>query len=501
MGKGLTTNAMLVMQSLYGNDVIPGSYNGRSVNFFISDILKPSLAVSDTPSTSSDTQPASLFLELLNNALQSKFTTISSIPAPCRISFSRTLKSCLDAVILNPREISSWIKLLLLPICTLNLYIPKNSSEKRSGTRKRMQAASINQDLVDWREPNGCLNLINTLLERPKRCQLRKPKSKQAQASENLEACRKKLSYGHYTAAIKVLSSDGVTPCNEATLAELQHKHSTAHSPAILTESISCDAISVDTASVLKAIKGFPKGTSCGCDGLRDQHLLDAMSGAANAVADELVVSITKVVNMWLSGKCPSSLGEFISSSTLTPLQKPSGGIRQISIGTIWRRLVSKLANTKVGKDMSVYLGDCQFGVDVPCGERILHSVNRSLEIKGNRSDTSMLLIDFTNAFNMVDRTSLIKEVRSHFPAISQWVEFCFATPTRLYYKDTILSSAQGVQHGNPLGPLLFSLTLHPIVRNIASKCKLDLQAWYLDDRTIIGDTLEVYKDLQIILA
>lgn len=32
----------------------------------------------------------------------------------------------------------------------------------------------------------------------------------------------------------------------------------------------------------------------------------------------------------------------------------------------------------------------------------------------------------------------------------------------------------------------------------IASQCKLDLHAWYLDDGTIIGDTLEVAKALSI---
>ncbi|XP_026417118.1 uncharacterized protein LOC113312589 [Papaver somniferum] len=58
---------------------------------------------------------------------------------------------------------------------------------------------------------------------------------------------------------------------------------------------------------------------------------------------------------------------------------------------------------------------------------------------------------------------------------------------------------AQGVQQGDPLGPLLFALILHPIMNKIASQCSLDLQAWYLDDGTIIGDTMEVLKVLNII--
>lgn len=49
------------------------------------------------------------------------------------------------------------------------------------------------------------------------------------------------------------------------------------------------------------------------------------------------------------------------------------------------------------------------------------------------------------------------------------------------------------MQQGDPLGPLLFALTLHPIVKQI------DLQAWYLDDGTVIGDTMEVAKALCIV--
>ncbi|XP_026420203.1 uncharacterized protein LOC113316197 [Papaver somniferum] len=61
------------------------------------------------------------------------------------------------------------------------------------------------------------------------------------------------------------------------------------------------------------------------------------------------------------------------------------------------------------------------------------------------------------------------------------------------------MSSAKGVQQGDPLGPLLFALTLHPLVFKIVMQCSLDLHAWYLDDGTIIGDTLEVSTALQII--
>jgi hypothetical protein len=133
-------------------------------------------------------------------------------------------------------------------------------------------------------------------------------------------------------------------------------------------------------------------------------------------------------------------------------------------------------------------------------GEAILHAVNRLVEDRGGDVGLSMLLVDFKNAFNMVDRAVMLREVRLHFPAISQWVEFCYSSPARLYYGEHTLWSHQGVQQGDPLGPLLFALVLHPLACKIRDSFNLSFQAWYLDDGTIIGDTLVVGKVLEMIM-
>ena len=152
------------------------------------------------------------------------------------------------------------------------------------------------------------------------------------------------------------------------------------------------------------------------------------------------------------------------------------------------------------GTDMAAYLQDFQFGVGVSGGaEAILHAVNRFVNKHHGDHSLTMLTVDFTNAFNLVNRTAMLLEVRKMCPSISPWVEYLYGQSARLYVGDYHIYSSTGVQQGDPLGPLLFSLVLHRLVTSIKEHCALSLQAWYLDDGTVIGDTEEVAKALKVI--
>ena len=59
-----------------------------------------------------------------------------------------------------------------------------------------------------------------------------------------------------------------------------------------------------------------------------------------------------------------------------------------------------------------------------------------------------------------------------------------------------VIQSASGVQQGDPLGPALFSLSIHSLASSLSSKVNI----WYLDDGTIGGSTEEVVRDFNTIL-
>ena len=57
-----------------------------------------------------------------------------------------------------------------------------------------------------------------------------------------------------------------------------------------------------------------------------------------------------------------------------------------------------------------------------------------------------------------------------------------------------------GVQQGDPLGPLLFSLVLHPLALKIQESFpRLDLCVWYLDDGTIVGPVDVVFQAFKLL--
>ena len=61
--------------------------------------------------------------------------------------------------------------------------------------------------------------------------------------------------------------------------------------------------------------------------------------------------------------------------------------------------------------------------------------------------------------------------VWEHFSSLYPLVWQVYSLPSNLFFGDSIISSATGVQQGDPLGPALFSLALfsHPLICDLST--------------------------------
>ena len=61
--------------------------------------------------------------------------------------------------------------------------------------------------------------------------------------------------------------------------------------------------------------------------------------------------------------------------------------------------------------------------------DAIIHSVNHIVHDESIPSNSKwILLLDFSNAFNSIDRRSVLEEIRLRVPSLSAWFESCYGT-------------------------------------------------------------------------
>ena len=141
-------------------------------------------------------------------------------------------------------------------------------------------------------------------------------------------------------------------------------------------------------------------------------------------------------------------------------------------------------------------------GVGVKGGaEAVVTAVRTALE-RGT-GGLCVLKVDLENAFNTIDRDAVFSAVQAVFPEMVAWFRFCYGAPAKLFCEGRVLpfGSAQGVQQGDPLGPLLFALGLLGVCKALKDVGNGTLAVWYLDDGTVVGEAKEVAKAWKLICA
>ena len=112
-------------------------------------------------------------------------------------------------------------------------------------------------------------------------------------------------------------------------------------------------------------------------------------------------------------------------------------------------------------------------------------------------ADFMILKLDFSNAFNNLPRDIMLKAIVEHVPEIYRFCHLAYDVSSELKFSNHTVSSQEGVQQGGPLVPLLFCLSIHPLLLD----CKSPLKIAYMDDITLGGPAAVVAADVTLIKA
>lgn len=212
---------------------------------------------------------------------------------------------------------------------------------------------------------------------------------------------------------------------------------------------------------------------------------------------ERILESLSSFADFCLSGLVPDHITYFLYGATLCGLNKKDNSIRPIAIGNTIRRLVSRIASSRIAERIGSELRPRQIGFGTRGGaEAGVYAARHFVNFR-HSSTKIFIKLDFKNAYNELERHPMLQAVKDKCPEILLFMKQCYEHPTWLSFGDFSMLSQRGCQQGDPCGPAIFCLGIHEMVESLQSEFNI----WYMDDGSIGGAPDVVMNDLQTIIA
>ena len=187
-------------------------------------------------------------------------------------------------------------------------------------------------------------------------------------------------------------------------------------------------SFSISELDVVRALQSFPSGMAPGPSCPRANHLKEVEVEVVFYPSPDCsrcaLNGLLGVVNLLCAGHISNCSVPHLCGASLLACQKKGGGV-QVGLGILvgFETIVHSLA---------ILLNDNSIAPESHC----------------------TLLVDFSNAFNSIDRGHMFEEARSHIPVMSSWLGCCYGSQPLLLMGEHIILSCCGVQQGDPVGPM-----------------------------------------------
>jgi len=155
------------------------------------------------------------------------------------------------------------------------------------------------------------------------------------------------------------------------------------------------------------------------------------------------------------------SLQAFLACK-LIPLDK-NPGLRPIGVGEILRRLIGKAVVAVTRDRITQSVGSLQVcaGQEAGC-EAAMHVMRDVFNEEGTEA---ILMIDASNAFNLVSREVFLHNVKIVCPDITTFASNCYSCPARLFVIGGVeLLSMEGTTKGDPIAMPVNAIAIIPLL-------------------------------------
>ena len=118
--------------------------------------------------------------------------------------------------------------------------------------------------------------------------------------------------------------------------------------------------LTVEEATVLRALQSFPTNSAPGPSRFSAVHFKEAVFCPSPDPGNSTPQAITCTVNLLCAGQVPQEVSPHLCGATLLACKKKGGGHHPIAVGEVLRQLVSKCLSRSVQADALSILSGCQ---------------------------------------------------------------------------------------------------------------------------------------------
>ena len=209
-----------------------------------------------------------------------------------------------------------------------------------------------------------------------------------------------------------------------------------------------------------KCLKESPSGTAPGPGGCANEFLRVCLDD------EESLQLLYLAAQDLASGRAPPEAYDLFMLATMTALSKKDGGVRGITTGTSFRRLVAKSLARQFGEEVERVCAPFQFALSTRAGtDCVGHAIRLAADLDPR---ATVLSIDGVGAYDHVLRSAMlgkIFEVES-LRGLLPFVRATYAQPSCYHWQDEHgrvrqIRQHEGGEQGDPLMPLLLCLAVH----------------------------------------